>query len=343
MSAATETPDSVASVADVTKPAAVAVVSVGDCLRRAREARGDSLADAAQALRIGVRQVEAMEHDDWSALPGTPFVRGFVRNYARWLGQDGDALVAQIETADLPDSPTLDLRAATTASLPQGHAMPRRDFATLGLAVAVIVLAVLAYLFVPDDFWALPGSMSAPARAPASTEPTAPAPAAPAPVAVVAPAANILPAGGGEPATAAAATQPATAPGEAMPSAGAGAPPAAAAAATAGAPATPAAPVAAGGVVPAPVAPTAAASAPAAPAPSIELRFDGRAWAEIRDHQGTLVFSDTVEAGESRAVAGKAPFLVVIGKADAVRLRYKGKSVDLAPHVRRNVARLTLE
>jgi len=42
-------------------------------------------------------------------------------------------------------------------------------------------------------------------------------------------------------------------------------------------------------------------------------------------------------------VRGTPPFSLVIGNASHVRLTYNGKPVDLAPHIKVDVARLTIE
>lgn len=63
-----------------------ATTSIGRMLRLAREARGESLADAAYALKLTQSQVDAMERERFDLLPGPAFVRGFLRNYARHLG-----------------------------------------------------------------------------------------------------------------------------------------------------------------------------------------------------------------------------------------------------------------
>ena len=65
---------------------------IGAELRRARESRQLSVNEVANALKISVRQVEALEADQWERLPGRTFVRGFVRNYARYLHLDGEAM-----------------------------------------------------------------------------------------------------------------------------------------------------------------------------------------------------------------------------------------------------------
>lgn len=71
---------------------------VGDQLRRAREAKGLSIADVEKTTRIRARFLQAMEEDRWNDLPGPVQARGFLRNYAALLGLDGDALVALRET-----------------------------------------------------------------------------------------------------------------------------------------------------------------------------------------------------------------------------------------------------
>ena len=58
---------------------------VGARLRQAREMRSLSVSDIALSLKLGTRQIEALEDGDWEVLPGQTFIRGFVRNYARVL------------------------------------------------------------------------------------------------------------------------------------------------------------------------------------------------------------------------------------------------------------------
>ncbi len=67
---------------------------VGTRLRQAREARGLSLLQAAHALHIKPHYLEALERDDWDALPSPAHARGFLRTYAAFLGLNPDALLA---------------------------------------------------------------------------------------------------------------------------------------------------------------------------------------------------------------------------------------------------------
>ncbi|MFZ2629189.1 MAG: helix-turn-helix transcriptional regulator, partial [Rugosibacter sp.] len=54
----------------------------GAVLRAAREAKGLTPDAVAHVTRFSVRQIEALERDDYASLPGITVVRGFVRGYA---------------------------------------------------------------------------------------------------------------------------------------------------------------------------------------------------------------------------------------------------------------------
>jgi cytoskeleton protein RodZ len=81
----------------------------------------------------------------------------------------------------------------------------------------------------------------------------------------------------------------------------------------------------------------------AAGTPSLHFVFEEDSWVEVRDRQGRPILSKLAGRGSEETVTGEGPFSVVIGNAKAVRLTYNGKPIDLAPHTRVKVARLTLE
>jgi cytoskeleton protein RodZ len=66
---------------------------VGATLKRARRERGLSLEDVEEATKIRSRYLQALEGEDFGALPDPVYVRGFVRTYADFLGLDGEELV----------------------------------------------------------------------------------------------------------------------------------------------------------------------------------------------------------------------------------------------------------
>lgn len=79
----------------------------GENLRRERELRGVSLREIADATKISVRFLEALENDRLDVLPGGIFRRAFVREYARHLGLDAERLVADFAFANgaMPEKP----------------------------------------------------------------------------------------------------------------------------------------------------------------------------------------------------------------------------------------------
>ena len=75
----------------------------------------------------------------------------------------------------------------------------------------------------------------------------------------------------------------------------------------------------------------------------IRLVFDEESWVEIIDRNGEVILSILGEQGTTRTVSGEPPLLVVVGNSAGVKLSYNDQPVDLAPHTRADVARLTLE
>jgi len=109
--------------------------------------------------------------------------------------------------------------------------------------------------------------------------------------------------------------------------------------AAANAPAIASAPAVAG--KPAQAAP--AARTTAAAEQQLKLVFEGPAWVEVKDTSGAVIFSQLNDQGVERTVKGRPPLTLVIGNAHAVRVSYRDRPVDLAPHTRVDVARLVLE
>lgn len=358
-------------------PAEPGAFHVGERLRQARLARGMSLAEASGAMKISQHQVEAIELGQWERLPGHTITRGFVRNYARLLQLDAEPLVRALEQEGLPEPPPLQLPEATSATLPRPGRGRRRDLAMAAAGIAVVGLAVVLYFVVPVDFWksrqrvepsksavevaaeapladagksadippegltrqAVPLSATPqePAAESARTEPPAPKPDA---VAVPRVEQKLAP----QPAPAAGAPLPAPAVAGMPQSRVEVAKPAA----------VPVAPINAPGVtrtesrsdparpdsVPQPAAPVKAAAAPSG---KLSLRFSGDSWVEVKDADGKVVYSKLAHGGAVEEVVGKAPLTVVVGNASAAQLSFNGRPVDLAPHAKANVAKLTLQ
>ena len=116
----------------------------GARLRQARERRGDSIAEVAQALKLAPRQVDALERGDYEALPGPAFVRGFMRNYARYLNLDPEPLIA--DTSAALERLRVDLSPVTNAEGDLPTAAGRRRARKSTGAAALLAGALVAVL-----------------------------------------------------------------------------------------------------------------------------------------------------------------------------------------------------
>ena len=69
----------------------------GHLLREAREERGYSQKEAARDLHLTSKVIDALEESNFDIIPSSLFARGYIRSYARHLGLDGQALVAEFD------------------------------------------------------------------------------------------------------------------------------------------------------------------------------------------------------------------------------------------------------
>ena len=69
----------------------------GHLLREAREERGYSQKEVARDLHLTSKVIDALEESNFDIIPSSLFARGYIRSYARHLGLDGQALVAEFD------------------------------------------------------------------------------------------------------------------------------------------------------------------------------------------------------------------------------------------------------
>lgn len=67
--------------------------SVGEILKNTREAKGITIEQVAEATSIRVLYLEAIESEQFSLVPGEVYLKGFIRNYANYIGLNGPAMV----------------------------------------------------------------------------------------------------------------------------------------------------------------------------------------------------------------------------------------------------------
>ena len=70
----------------------------GHLLREAREERGYSQKEVARDLHLTSKVIDALEESNFDIISSSLFARGYIRSYARHLGLDGQALVAEFDS-----------------------------------------------------------------------------------------------------------------------------------------------------------------------------------------------------------------------------------------------------
>jgi cytoskeleton protein RodZ len=304
--------------------------TAGALLRAAREAAGLPIDAVAQQLKLAPRQVTALEEDDYTHLPGRTFVRGFVRNYARFLRLDADTVLGALPAgaaAPALAAPTLQQTAPTMGELPvSDHARPAVARWVIPLTLAAIVIAAGLYE------WLRPASDGRPSgsKGPATVTER------PAPPASGASPASPTPDVGTPPPNPVTSTPPPPPPSVA------GTPLSNPLAPTPSVVTTVPAGAATPKEVPAANAIANAVGAHAADASRLVLAFRDYSWTEVKDRNGRVLVSRMNSGGTEQAVTGAPPLELVIGNAADVSVIYNGQPVDLAPHTRQNVARFTL-
>ena len=297
-----------------------------------RRNQGLSLGDIARQLKLSVRQVEALERDDYSGFAGPVFIRGFLRNYAKLLRMDPEPLLEAAELAVVSPVVQAEQLPAGGAISVAGSDRGRRILAATALAVlavaAVVLLASNAARERHEQQPAAPGPSLA-LQTPAASPPHPESP----PADSSAPAASQAAPSTASPPAVEAVVQPhppvPESPTQAKP--------------------------ALTGAVPGPAHPDVAQATPTAVPGQprvlvsgsgpvqIHLVFEDESWVEIKDGSGVTIYSRLNGAGTERVVKGTPPFSVVVGIALGVKVRYMDKAVDLGPHTRVDVARVTLE
>ncbi|MBV8531264.1 MAG: helix-turn-helix domain-containing protein [Candidatus Eremiobacteraeota bacterium] len=151
-----------------------AVDALGERIRAARSARGLSLSDVAEQIRIRSVYLAAIEEESWSTIGAPVYIRGFLRTYARFLGLDPEEAVAAFNRTQ-PTAPPPPGRSGRKPSAAESS-----RWGSLAIWIAAVV-AVLLVAFVVYNELALRTGETVATTVAASATP-APATATPAPV-----------------------------------------------------------------------------------------------------------------------------------------------------------------
>lgn len=312
----------------------------GNVLKAAREAQGLSIHEVCSQLRLGLKQIQAIEQDDFDKLPQPSIVRGFIRNYARLLNIDVNPILEAYQRIVPNKAPLpLSVRSNASRSVIDQPAPGFRPQRLLTFLIFLVLASIAAYFYINhikpqalkdaalaldvDEIAETTGQeipIPAPEAAPAPTDiaPVAPATqnvdASPAAMdnSAVAPATtgNDVNATTALPANNAVTTN------------------------TIVSTPTPATTQAAEGT-------TLQATEPQKA--SLVFKVNEDSWVRIEDLQGKKVFSEVMPAGSERQVTTEKPVNITVGHASGTQLTIDNQPYDLTQATRGRVARIQLK
>lgn len=347
---------------------------LGEVLLAARNAKELTQKQVSDNLRISIKQINALESNEFSLLPDAVITRGFIRNYARFLGVDAEPLLASYRLHVPDKSPgTLSVQSSMRQVTLDKDSQPWLQYILGSILVLLFLLAWFFYM----DYMPKPVKLSsdkapeAVVTATPSTDMPLPEVALPAAErqqdageAVTGPdAANVT--GTGIETTVATATTNAAQPiqntNTPVSSKSSQLPVIAAvdsntlkahtehATTTQTAPASQA-PVIQNGKaaikMDAPLKAEANDTKPGetpAATKKVYMAFSEQTWVSVTDKFGKVIYKKLLNAGSTDGFDGELPLNVVIGNAKATKLMFLGKQIDLASSTKSNVARVTLE
>ncbi|MGF1545836.1 MAG: RodZ domain-containing protein [Thiotrichales bacterium] len=116
----------------------VAACGIGATLRAARTAAGRSAEEIASELHMHVKQINALERDDFKFFPSAAFVKGYIRSYSKIVGIDAQPLLNEFARIDLNEP-------AWSTHAPVEDQRPNKWLLGVG---SIVVVALVVGLFV---------------------------------------------------------------------------------------------------------------------------------------------------------------------------------------------------
>lgn len=119
--------------------------TVGSMLREAREAKKLAPSDIERAIKIREKFIVAIEADKFHELPSPSYAKGFVRNYAEYLGLSSEAMMAffRRQMEEVPRASLLPKGIADPLNAPFFHLTPGRF---IGLLIGILLIVFFVYL-----------------------------------------------------------------------------------------------------------------------------------------------------------------------------------------------------
>lgn len=123
---------------------------LGALLRKAREQRGYTLDDIQDITKIRKRYLEAIETGDYKVLPGSFYVRAFVKTYAETVGLDAEEVLRlyQKELPKVAEPETAMIEPIVRKSRRSSHHNDRIGRVTVTLLMWLFPILIVAVIYI---------------------------------------------------------------------------------------------------------------------------------------------------------------------------------------------------
>lgn len=138
--------------------------TVGELLKKTRESKGLSLQQVEDETNMRWKYIEALEEGNYEVIPGSAYVRGFLRNYSAFLGLEPEEMLEQYKLEQQ--------KTAAPSQSEEPKRPSRRPSRSLGLPVYLLLAAaILGALVYSGRNWLPSKPAPTPAPTPVRTNP----------------------------------------------------------------------------------------------------------------------------------------------------------------------------
>jgi cytoskeletal protein RodZ len=120
------------------------VFEIGSSLREARVRQGLEFAEIETGTKIRGKYLRALEDEQFDALPGETYIKGFLRTYAEYLGLDGQLYVDEFNSRYVAPEEIQPIRARRTAQAHNHRRVQGGVLVAALIGIAVVTALVIA-------------------------------------------------------------------------------------------------------------------------------------------------------------------------------------------------------
>jgi transcriptional regulator with XRE-family HTH domain len=124
------------------------VTGLGDRLKQARTAKGFTLDDLQSITKIQKRYLTGIENEDYSMMPGSFYVRAFIKQYAEAVGLDPDEMLAMYKNTSPKVSSEEETGQLTSSTLTRKRGLKNNDQLNEMMPKIIVALFIIVIVVV---------------------------------------------------------------------------------------------------------------------------------------------------------------------------------------------------